>query len=44
MALEMGAAAQDLALSVHPHPTLSEGLMEAAKHVHREAIHITNRK
>ncbi|GEM44579.1 dihydrolipoyl dehydrogenase [Deinococcus cellulosilyticus] len=44
IALEMGSSMQDLSLSVHPHPTLSETLMEAAKHGHKEAIHITNRK
>ncbi|GGJ26871.1 dihydrolipoyl dehydrogenase [Deinococcus roseus] len=44
IALEMGASMQDVSLSVHPHPTLSETLMEAAKHGHKEAIHITNRK
>src|SRR5436190_7285211 len=31
VAIEMGATAKDLALSVHPHPTLSETLMEAAE-------------
>ncbi len=31
MAVEMGATAKDLALCVHPHPTLSETLMEAAE-------------
>jgi dihydrolipoamide dehydrogenase len=30
LAVEMGALAQDLALSIHPHPTLSEGMEEAA--------------
>jgi len=30
-AIEMGALAQDLAFSIHPHPTLSETLMEAAE-------------
>jgi len=30
LAVEMGASAADLALSVHPHPSLSETLMEAA--------------
>jgi dihydrolipoamide dehydrogenase len=43
LALEMGTLAEDLALTVHAHPTLSEGLMEAAKAVHGEAIHIINR-
>lgn len=31
LAIEMGAVAEDLALTVHPHPTLSETVMEAAK-------------
>lgn len=31
LAIEMGATAMDLALTVHPHPTLSETLMEAAQ-------------
>lgn len=44
LALEMVAAAEDVALTIHPHPTLSEGLMEAFKHAVGEAIHIANRK
>ncbi|MBU1692996.1 MAG: dihydrolipoyl dehydrogenase [Verrucomicrobia bacterium] len=31
LAIEMGATAEDLALTIHPHPTLSETLMEAAE-------------
>jgi dihydrolipoamide dehydrogenase len=31
LALEMAARWQDLALTIHPHPTLSESLMEAAE-------------
>lgn len=31
LAIEMGAVARDLALTVHPHPTRSETLMEAAE-------------
>jgi dihydrolipoamide dehydrogenase len=31
LAIEMGATARDMAESVHPHPTLSETLMEAAE-------------
>ena len=31
LAIEMGALADDLALTIHPHPTLSEAIMEAAK-------------
>jgi dihydrolipoamide dehydrogenase len=43
LALEMGAMAEDLALTIHPHPTLPEALMEAAKAALGEAIHIVNR-
>jgi dihydrolipoamide dehydrogenase len=31
LAMEMGATAEDLALTIHPHPTLSETVMEAAE-------------
>jgi dihydrolipoamide dehydrogenase len=31
LAIEMGAVAQDLALTIHPHPTLSETVMQAAE-------------
>ncbi len=43
LAIEMGAVLQDLQLSVHPHPTLSEAVMEAAAAARKEAIHIVNR-
>ncbi|MDX1646447.1 MAG: dihydrolipoyl dehydrogenase [Longimicrobiales bacterium] len=33
LAMEMGATAEDLALTIHPHPTLSEGLGEAAEDI-----------
>ena len=39
----MGALADDLGLTIHPHPTLSEAIMEAAKARLGEAIHIQNR-
>lgn len=42
LAIEMGAFAEDISLTVHPHPTLSEAIMEAAKHALGEAIHIAN--
>jgi dihydrolipoamide dehydrogenase len=42
LAIEMGAYAPDIGLTVHPHPTLGEALMEAAKHAVGEAIHIAN--
>ncbi len=42
-ALEMMASPEDVALTIHPHPTLSEGVMEAFKHALGEAVHIMNR-
>lgn len=42
LAIEMGAFAEDVALTVHPHPTLGEAVMEAFKHSIGEAIHIAN--
>jgi dihydrolipoamide dehydrogenase len=30
-------------MTIHPHPTLSEAIMEAAKAAQGEAIHILNR-
>jgi dihydrolipoamide dehydrogenase len=44
MALEMGATLEDIGLSVHPHPTLTEGIMDAAEAAHGKAIHILNPK
>ena len=41
-AMEMGASAEDLALTVFAHPTLSESIHEAALAVHNRAIHIKN--
>jgi dihydrolipoamide dehydrogenase len=43
LAIEMGAVADDLRLTIHPHPTLSEGMMEAAAAAMGEAIHMINR-
>ena len=39
LAVEMGATARDIAESVHPHPTLSETLMEAAETFYGTATH-----
>ncbi len=44
IALEMGATLEDIGLSVHPHPTLTESIMEAAEAAHGKAIHILNPK
>ncbi|MDJ0781737.1 MAG: dihydrolipoyl dehydrogenase [Desulfosarcinaceae bacterium] len=40
LAIEMGANAMDLGLTIHPHPTLSETLMEAADAIFGTATHI----
>jgi dihydrolipoamide dehydrogenase len=40
VALEMGATAHDLALSIHPHPTLTETIAEAAETLHGLSSHI----
>jgi len=39
-AMEMGASAEDVARSVHAHPTLPEAVREAALAVDGRAIHI----
>ena len=39
-AIEMGATAKDLALTIHPHPTLSETVMEAAEVFYGQATHV----
>ena len=44
LAIESGMKAKDLALSIHPHPTLSETLMEAADVFYGTATHIHKRK
>jgi dihydrolipoamide dehydrogenase len=43
LAVEMDAEALDIGLTIHPHPTLGEAVMEAAKAALGEAIHIVNR-
>ncbi len=44
IALEMGATLEDIGLSIHPHPTLTESIMDAAEAAHGKAIHIVNPK
>jgi dihydrolipoamide dehydrogenase len=39
-AMEMGASAEDVARSVHAHPTLPEAVKEAALGVAKRSIHI----
>ena len=44
VAMEFGASAEDLGLTIFSHPTVSEALHEAALAVNRQAIHIRNKK
>ena len=39
LAIEMGATVEDIALTVHPHPTLPEAIMEAAESASGRPIH-----
>jgi dihydrolipoamide dehydrogenase len=40
LAVEMGATARDVAMTIHPHPTLSETLMEAAEAFFGDSTHV----
>ena len=44
LALEMGATAEDIGLTIHPHPTLPEMIMEAVEAALGKAIHVANIK
>ena len=44
IAMEFGSSAEDIALTIFGHPTLSEAVHEAALAVNGQAIHIANRK
>jgi dihydrolipoamide dehydrogenase len=39
LAMEMGATVEDIALTVHPHPTLPEAIMEASESASGSPIH-----
>ncbi len=43
LAIEMGATVKDLSLTIHPHPTLSETVMEAAEMFYGHASHVLRR-
>jgi dihydrolipoamide dehydrogenase len=43
LALEMHAFLEDVALTIHPHPTLGEATMEASLHGLRQSVHLLNR-
>jgi len=40
LAIEMGANATDIALTIHPHPTLNETIMESAELLHGSSTHM----
>ena len=40
LAIEMGATLEDLTTTIHPHPTLSEAIQEAAEMAAGEAVHV----
>lgn len=42
LAIEKGLKVEDIMNTIHPHPTLSESIMEAAEAVKKTAIHIVN--
>jgi dihydrolipoamide dehydrogenase len=44
LAIEMGAVAEDLAFTIHPHPTLSETVGEAAELFAGSSTHLARRK
>ena len=44
LALEMGATLEDLMVTIHPHPTLSEGILEAAEVAAGSPIHVNPAK
>jgi dihydrolipoamide dehydrogenase len=43
LAVEMGATLEDVASTIHTHPTLAEATMESAEHALGHAIHTLNR-
>ena len=44
LAVEMGALAEEIALTIHPHPTLSETEQEAAEAFLGSSTHILSKK
>ena len=42
LAIEMGATLEDLAVTIHPHPTMGESIMEAAEVALGTVVHIPN--
>jgi dihydrolipoamide dehydrogenase len=44
LAIEMAATAEDIALTIHPHPTLAETIMESAEMLYGHATHVFTKK
>jgi dihydrolipoamide dehydrogenase len=44
LAIEVGASLEDLALTIHSHPTLAEAVHEAAEQGLGQSVHILNRR
>jgi dihydrolipoamide dehydrogenase len=44
LAIEMGATLEDLMVTIHPHPTLSEAVMEAAEVTAGQPVHLPPKK
>ena len=44
LAIEMGALGEDMAATIHPHPTLSETLMEAAEVARGMSVHLKKKR
>lgn len=44
LAINKGLTVKDIADTIHAHPTLSEGIMEAAEDVHDSAIHVPKKQ
>jgi dihydrolipoamide dehydrogenase len=44
LAIEMGATLEDIAATIHPHPTLGEAIMEAAEVAMGTVVHINPSK
>ena len=44
LAIEMGATTEDISFSIHPHPTLTETLMEAAEGIYGASTHLMKRR
>jgi len=40
LAIEMGATLEDLLVTIHPHPTISESILEAAEMAAGTGVHL----